>query len=103
MGVLLLLQTSFTAMFPTLTLSLMGAVLAHFKLLDKETNSKLTLSIPSFFAPIINFVYISASIDLNELEKIWPLIVVPPLLNIIFFILLMAVEVNPHVIQNNPH
>lgn len=87
MGVFLLLQTSFTAMFPTLSLSLVGAFLAHMKLLDKNTNTMLSHSVANFFAPVINFVYISASINLNELETIWPLIVLPPLLNLTFFML----------------
>ena len=71
----MLLKTSLTAMFPMLSISFTGALLTYMKVMDNETNSSISKSAAGFFIPILNFAYISSSLDLSEIALIWPVLV----------------------------
>lgn len=79
----LLAWSTFSGLWPLISVSIMGMILTHKKIYNKHVNNCIAKSYSSFFNPLFLFFNIVKSLNLSEFSSIWPLFLAPVLIFIL--------------------
>ena len=75
----LLAWSTFSGLWPLISISLIGMVLTHNKIYNKHVNNCIAKSYTNYFNPLFLFFNILKSLNLSDFASIWPLFLAPVL------------------------